>query len=168
MTYATPQDMIDAFGARECAMIADPDDSGTADQAVLGRALAAATNEINFAAGQRCPLPLTIGDPTVAQFLQQLCLDIARYRLTGTSGVTVTAACNDRYVEAKAQLDKVVAGKILLCDPNAVAAIVAAGGQGGLNPNAVTAGEAESVGAPRQLTPDSLCDYTHPRPTRFY
>src|SRR5450830_635439 len=116
MSYATLQDMIDEFGLREMQSIGDPDGTGTVDEARVGNALNKASEQIDFAAGQRCGLPLVINTPAVATFLQQLCIDIARYRLTGSSGITATDEVKDRYKEADIKLQHIISGKILLCE----------------------------------------------------
>ncbi|TCS38483.1 phage gp36-like protein [Paucimonas lemoignei] len=156
MPYATVQDMIDEFGQREMLAIADLDGVGEINQARVENALSKASEQIDFSAGQRCSLPLVITSPSVATFLKQLCLDIARYRLTGSSGVTVTEEVRDRYKEADSKLEKIISGKIVLCELNA-----ADGGDGGqgLQPGNLTAGEAYSEGADRIFTPGRMSDF---------
>jgi phage gp36-like protein len=145
MSYATPQDMINEFGQREMQSIGDPDDTGTIDLVRVQNALDKASEQIDFAAGQRCALPLTLTTPSVQTFLQQLCLEIARYRLTGSSGITVTDEVRDRYKEADEKLSKIISGKIVLCEQTDDAQ--------GLQPNNLTSGQAESECARRQLSP---------------
>jgi phage gp36-like protein len=154
MPYATVQDMIDEFGLREMLAIGDLDDTGAIDTARVENALSKASEQIDFSAGQRCSLPLTITSPSVATFLKQLCLDIARYRLTGSSGVTVTEEVRDRYKEADSKLEKIIGGKIVLCEQNA-----ADGSDGGLQPGNLTAGEAYHDGEERVFTRRSLRDF---------
>jgi phage gp36-like protein len=140
MPYATTQDMIDEFGQRELQAIGDPDGTGEIDTVRVENALARASEQIDFAAGQRCALPLTISSPSVATFLKQLCLDIARYRLTGSSGVTATDEVRDRYKEADAKLQQIIAGKIILCEMDQNGET----GGGGLQPGKLSAGEASA------------------------
>ncbi|WP_076591983.1 gp436 family protein [Herminiimonas arsenitoxidans] len=156
MTYATPQDMIAQYGEREMLAIADPDDTGDVDLAKVQLALDSASDQIDFSAGQRCALPLVINTPAVATFLKQLCMDIARYRMTGSSGVTATDEVKDRYKEADGNLKMIMSGKIILCAQSGDG--IASGGQG-LQPDSLTAGEAESEGAGRMFTSDRLHDY---------
>lgn len=156
MTYATPQDMIDQFAEREMRAIADLEDTGDIDLNRVQLALNNASEQIDFSAGQRCALPLVITSPSVATFLKQLCIDIARYRLTGSSGVSVTDEVKDRYKEANEKLDRIIAGKIVLCAQSGEG--VGSGGQG-LQPDNLTAGEAESESAGRMFTTDRLHDY---------
>lgn len=159
MSYAIPQDMVDEYGQREMQIIGDPDNTGAMVLARVQGALDRASEQIDFAAGQRCALPLVITTPSVATFLKQLCLDIARYRLTGSSGVTATDEVRDRYKEADAKLQQIIAGKIILC---AQVGIGADGGPAspGLQPTNLTAGEAEfDSGAPRRFDSDSLSDF---------
>lgn len=158
MSYATPQDMIDEFGQREIQIIGDPDNTGAIVTARVQNALDRASEQIDFAAGQRCALPLTIATPAVATFLKQLCLDIARYRLTGSSGITATDEVRKRYEEADAKLQQIMAGKIILCAQVGIGAD-GAGAAGGLQPNNLTAGEAEFDAPGRRLTDGSLGDW---------
>jgi phage gp36-like protein len=150
-SYATPQQMIDEFSEREMLAIADPDDAGEVDLTRVQNALDSASEQIDFSVGQRCALPLVITSPSVASFLKRLCLDIARYRLTGSGGVTVTDEVKDRYKEADEKLSKIAAGKIVVCELNA--------DQGGLAPGDLSAGEAESESSTRVFTASSLSDF---------
>lgn len=156
MAYATLQDMIDEFGQREIQIIGDPDGTGSIVTARVDNALAKASEQIDFAAGQRCALPLAVTAPAMATFLKQLCLDIARYRLTGSSGITATEEVKDRYKEADGKLGQIIAGKIILCEQTGQGL---GGGGNGLQPASLTAGEAEFDGAPRLFARGSLQDY---------
>lgn len=156
MPYATLQDMIDEFGQREIQIIGDPDGTGAVVATRVDNALAKASEQIDFAAGQRCALPLTIAEPSVATFLKQLCLDIARYRLTGSSGITATEEVKDRYKEADAKLGQIISGKIILCEQSSQG--IGTSGSG-LQPASLTAGEAEFDGEERVFTRTSLRDY---------
>jgi len=156
MSYATPQDMIDEFGIREMQIIGDPDGAGVVDQVRVQNALDKASEQIDFSAGQRCALPLAITSPSAATFLKQLCMDIARYRLTGASGITATDEVKDRYKEADAKLERIASGKILLCQQTGAGGI---GAPQGLSPENLTAGEASCDGIDRVLTRDSLADF---------
>jgi phage gp36-like protein len=149
-SYATPQDMIDEFSEREMLAIADLDDNGAIDTARVQNALNKASEQIDFSVGQRCALPLVITSPSVASFLKQLCLDIARYRLTGSGGVTVTDEVKDRYKEADEKLSKIACGKIIVCE-------LAAGE--GLAPGELTAGEAECESVERVFTASTMSDF---------
>lgn len=156
MPYAIPQDMIDEYGIREMQIIGDPDNTGAMVMARVQNALNKASEQIDFFAGQRCALPLVISSPSVATFLKQLCMDIARYRLTGSSGITATEVVKDRYKEAEETLQKISAGKIVLCAQGGTG--IASGGQG-LQPENLTAGEASSESAERTLTSKTLADH---------
>jgi phage gp36-like protein len=155
MPYATVQDMIDEFGNREMQIIGDPDGTGEMVTARVENALSKASEQIDFFAGQRCTLPMVITSPSVATFLKQLCMDIARYRLTGSSGITATDEVKDRYKEADTKLQSIACGKILLTDPTADGA----GNSGGLQPENLTAGEASFDAADRVFTRGALSDY---------
>jgi phage gp36-like protein len=153
MTYATPQAMIDEFGLREMQIIGDPDGTGAMVTARVQNALDKASEQIDFFAGQRCALPLVVTTPAVATFLSQLCMDIARYRLTGSSGITATDEVRDRYKEADAKLGQITSGKIVLCAQTGI------GPGSGLQPDNLTAGEATFDCAERRFTSDSLSDF---------
>ena len=155
MPYATPTDMIDEFGLREMRCIGDRDGTGDVVTTRVEYALGKASEQIDFAAGQRCALPLVINSPSVATFLKQLCVDIARYRLTGSSGITVTDDVRDRYKEAEAKLNQIITGKIVLCAQGAEAD----GGAQGLQPTNLSAGEAASESAERVFTRGTLSDF---------
>lgn len=158
MSYATPQNMIDEFALREMQSIGDPDGVGVIDMARVQNALSKASEQIDFFAGQRCALPLVIASPAVATFLSQLCMDIARYRLTGSSGITATDEVKDRYKEADAKLAQIASGKIILCSQTGIGPDGVPSG-GGLQPDNLTAGEAEFDGAPRRFGPGALDDF---------
>ncbi|OFJ46398.1 hypothetical protein BA896_021840 [Janthinobacterium lividum] len=157
MTYATPQNMIDEFGLREMQIIGDPDGTGAVVTARVQNALNKASEQIDFFAGQRCALPLVVSTPAVATFLNQLCMDIARYRLTGSSGISATDEVKERYKEADAKLAQITSGKIILCAQTGINSDGAT--SGGLQPTNLTAGEVEFDGAPRRFTSDALSDY---------
>lgn len=155
-SYATPQDMIDEFGIREMQIIGDPDATGEVVTARVQNALDKASEQIDFSAGQRCALPLVITSPSVATFLKQICIDVARYRLTGSSGITATDEVKDRYKEATANLEKVACGKIILCAQSGDG--IVSGGQG-LQPENLTAGTAESECDDRVFTKTTMSDF---------
>jgi phage gp36-like protein len=157
MTYATPQNMIDEFGLREMQIIGDPDGTGVVVMTRVQNALTKASEQIDFAAGQRCALPLAINTPSVATFLNQLCMDIARYRLTGASGITATEEVKERYKEADAKLAQIISGKIILCAQTGGDA--GSAGNSGLQPGNLTAGDAEFDAPGRVFGTGSLNDY---------
>lgn len=109
MTYATHQDMIDAFGEREVIAITDRENAGAINAAVLAKALAQADGEINPYLVGRVTLPLA-SVPTV--LVTHAC-DIARYRLTGSETVE-TETIARRYKDAIRFLEFVAAGKVSL------------------------------------------------------
>jgi phage gp36-like protein len=150
--------MVDEFGQREMRTIGDPDGTGEMVIERVQNALDKASDQIDFAAGQRCALPLDTSGPQVQTFLKQLCMDIARYRLTGSSGITATDEVRDRYKEADGKLQQIISGKIILCAQVGIGA----GGpaSGGLQPDNLTAGEATvDIGGPRTFGPGALNDY---------
>ena len=160
--YCTIQDVVDAFGLREINMIADRDNDGDYEPAVVQAHLDRAEEQINFAVAQRCALPLVAPAPEILGRLKQWTLDITRYRLTGSSGVTVTSDVDMRYKEAKEDLDKVTAGKIMLCVASSTGGV--GGGSNGLNPTPLSAGMAEVVetdaGCCQKFSMGALRDFT--------
>jgi phage gp36-like protein len=157
MSYATPQNMIDEFGLREMQIIGDPDGTGAVVTSRVQNALDKASEQINFFAGQRCPLPLVVATPSAATFLSQLCMDIARYRLTGSSGITATDEVKERYKEADAKLVQIASGKIVLCDQTASGANGT--GNGGLQPDSLTPGTVEFDAGERVFGAGALSDF---------
>lgn len=151
MSYASVQLMVDEFGARELDMIADRDRNGAFEPAVIQKALDTATEQINFAVAQRCQLPLVSPSAEVIGMLSRWCMDIARYRLSGSSGVVVTDDVHDRYKEARDDLDRIIAGKIVLCKQGDT--------QNGLSATDLTAGMVESFGAERVINSSRLSEF---------
>lgn len=92
MIYAQVQDMIDRFGDLEIIQISDRDADGLIDEDVVQTALADASAEIDAYLGR---YPKTFQQPPL--ILTRLCCDIARYRLSATSGVTITEEIKNRY-----------------------------------------------------------------------
>lgn len=78
MTYATHDDMIQAFGEDELIELTDRAETGEMDDTVIAGALAAAAAEIDGYVGRVAELPLA----RVPANLRQMALAIARYRLS--------------------------------------------------------------------------------------
>lgn len=79
MTYATAQDLRRRFGDADMNALADPDNTGLSDDAVLEAALADSDEEINgyiAAAGYALPLPVPVPNS-----VRYVATDIAHYRL---------------------------------------------------------------------------------------
>ena len=96
MAYATPQQMIDAFGESELIELTDHSGAGVVDLTVLGRVLDRATGEINPAV-RAAGLEPGISD----QLLTDLACDIARYHLYEDSDYEPATT---RYAEAQRKL----------------------------------------------------------------
>lgn len=90
--YANVADMVARFGDLEVIQISDRNADGMIDDDVVLVALADATAEIDAYLG-RFRQPFTETPP----ILKRLCCDIARYRLTATSGVQITDEIRNRY-----------------------------------------------------------------------
>jgi phage gp36-like protein len=156
MNYATPQDMIDDFGLREMLCIGDPENTGAVDLVHVSHALETASGAIDFAASQHNQLPLqNLPQPTIIK-LREVCCALARYKLTGSSGVTVTDVVKDRYAEVNLWLEKIALGKVFLVpQPGADA-----GSGGGMSAQNLTAGEASfNEGADRIFALGAFRDY---------
>lgn len=161
-SYVTVADVVQAFGMRELNMLADRNQDGVYEPDVVQSHILEAEQQINFAIAQRCQLPLLAPSVEILGRIKQWALDITRYRLTGSSGVTVTSDVDARYKEAKDDLDRVTSGKIILCAQSSRDAQGNLLGNG-LQPNNLTAGEAESEGCCRQWDAGSLRDFLRPR-----
>lgn len=92
MAYATVQDMVARFGDLEVMQITDRLNTGEIDPEVAMVALDDATAEIDAYLG-RFARPFAETPP----ILKRLCCDIARYRLSATSGVLITEEVRNRY-----------------------------------------------------------------------
>lgn len=77
MGYVTQQELADRYGSDELIAIADRDRDGTADAAVIDRAITDASAEIDSYLGTRYSVPLNPAPAAV----KSACADIARYRL---------------------------------------------------------------------------------------
>ncbi len=150
--YITVQDMVNAFGQREMDMLADRNLDGIFEAEVVQSHIEQAEGQINFSVSQRCAVPLVAPTAEIIGQLRQWALDITRFRLVGSGGVTATSDVDTRYKEAKEDLDKVMSGKMMLCAPSGLNGGVGGLGAGGLQPNNLTAGEAEPIDAT-----DSCC-----------
>ncbi|WP_320202465.1 gp436 family protein [Agrobacterium rosae] len=77
MSYASLADLIERAGEDEILQVADRDNDGVADPAVIEAALIHADNIANGFLAVRYALPLT----TVPDLLRTWCVSIARYHL---------------------------------------------------------------------------------------
>lgn len=107
--YATREDMIKAFGERECISLTDRDFAGQIDDEVLNAKLLQASAKIDSYLSGRYPTPWT-DTPGV---LVGYCCDIARYQLSG-AGTQCTEEIRERYEDATRYLERVAAGTITL------------------------------------------------------
>lgn len=107
--YATADDMVRKFGRSEVLSLADPEDTGEIDAAILDGALTDASAEIDTYLGGRYRLPL---DP-MPPHLATICCNIARYMLTGDERLE-TSAIDERYKAAVRYLELVASGKVTL------------------------------------------------------
>lgn len=106
MSYATPADAVSQLGEREVIALTDRDNLGTLDSVELQKALDQASGEIDLYLVGRYAIPLTVVPPLIATY----CVDIARYRLSG-SDVTETDPVRTRYKDALRFLEGIRDGK---------------------------------------------------------
>ncbi len=109
MTYATQQDLIDRFGARELIELTDRADppEGEIDAAVVAKALADADALVNGYAGKRYAVPLAPVPPLVVQIAG----DVARYLLHGDAPTEIV---KERYKQSERQLRDIADGRLVL------------------------------------------------------
>lgn len=109
MTYAIRDDMVRAFGEKECIALSDRDYTGAISDDVLNGGLMRASARIDSYLSGRYPLPWA-DTPGV---LVGTCCDIARYELTGAD-TQVTEEIRKRYEDAIRYLEGVASGRITL------------------------------------------------------
>jgi len=80
--YATQADIEARFGTNQVLLVADRDEDGNADAAVIAAALSAATGTIDSYVGQHYDLPLA----TVPEALKEACVVLAMHHLSGLPG----------------------------------------------------------------------------------
>ncbi|WP_304168581.1 gp436 family protein [Lonsdalea britannica] len=111
--YAARDDMVMAFGERECVSLTDRDFTGNIDDAVLNNALERASAEIDSYLAGRYPVPW----PDAPRVLVGRCCDIARYLLCG-AGTQMTEEIRARYEDVIRYLERVADGRISLRLPD--------------------------------------------------
>ncbi len=116
MTYASLSDLIDRYGAELILQHADRDHDGTADPAVVARALADADAEIDGWLASRYPVPVDPPSPR----LKALATEIAWYRLH-QDGTDDKSPSRLAYLDAIAYLRRVSDGSADL--PGAAGAV---------------------------------------------
>ena len=109
MAYATQQDIIDRYSLDELLILTDRDQDDQPDTAVVDRALADATAEIDTYLAARYQVPLS----SVPDVLLRLCVDIAIYRLS-TDRAGGTEERRKRYEDATAMLRLIAKGEVSL------------------------------------------------------
>lgn len=107
--YANREDMVRAFGERECISLTDRNYTGTINDDVLNGALEQASAEIDGYLCGRYPVPWA-DEPRV---LVIRCCNIARYLLCG-SDTQMTVEIRERYEVTIRYLEKIAGGKINL------------------------------------------------------
>ena len=107
--YATQADMEAIYGTDQVLLAADRDADGVVDPTSIASALSKATSEINSYIQARYNLPLS----TVTEHLEQICCDIAMFRLSADSHA-YTEERRERYKDAVKWLEKVAKGVVTL------------------------------------------------------
>lgn len=105
--YATKNDMILAFGERECISLTDTERLGKISEAVMDAALMRASAEIDGYLVARYRTPFT----DTARILIGRCCDITRYHLA-TAHRLLKDEIRLRYEDAVRFLEKVAEGRI--------------------------------------------------------
>lgn len=83
MPYATPTQFAQLFGPAQTAALQDPDHTGTLDPAIIERALANATGDIDLILGDRAAGVAT----SHPDFMVAACLHLARWHLGGNVAI---------------------------------------------------------------------------------
>lgn len=112
MPYITRDDIIASIGESDFVLLADRDDDGVADTAVVDRAIASAESEVSSYVGQRYALPLAETPPVLIGYT----VDVAVYRLADTPD-TMTEHRRQKYEDARAWLTKLAQGTVRLDVP---------------------------------------------------
>lgn len=144
MPYATETHLRDRYGDVSLLQLADRDRDGSADPAVIARALADADAEIDGYLAARYPVPVTPAPPR----LTDLACSIAWFKLHA-QGVAKDGPERMAYDDAVAYLVRVARGEVAL--PG-----VAAGAGGAGAPAAAAGSGAARSGAGRVFSRDSL------------
>lgn len=108
MPYATPNDIAELHGQQFLNDLADRDNSGTPDTAVVESAITAADAEINTYLAMRYTVPLTYNPiPAVVKIAS---VEIASYRLA-SNGLSLTEDIRKRYEDMIKLLLAIASGK---------------------------------------------------------
>lgn len=105
MSYASKQDMIDAFSEKELKQLTDREAAAVIDDAVLAKALVAADAEIDTYLAKRVATPLS----PVPVIVNSHACAIARYKLHKDS---VPEVVRNGYTDALAWLKRAAAGEV--------------------------------------------------------
>lgn len=121
MSYATIQQLTERYGERELRQITDPD-AQAVQSTVAERALADASEEIDFWIGRRYVLPLVLMNPLTdagttvcsAPVLVRCCCDIAMYRLQTLRPKDDIKDARTRYDDVLRLLKSIAEGEAIL------------------------------------------------------
>ncbi|WP_421173759.1 gp436 family protein [Aeromonas enteropelogenes] len=107
MTYATPTDLDERYGAYFITQLSDKDNLGERQELTITRALEDADELINGYLDGRYPLPLN----TVPRVLMRIACSVARYYL---EEACATERSDDDYKMAIKMLEKIGKGELSL------------------------------------------------------
>ena len=137
--YITQQDLIERIGKDELIILSDRDGTGEINTAVVERAIADATDEINMHLSSRYSMPL----PKVPETIKRLAVSLTVYWLSETE-VTMSDLMKGRYQNAVKTLKALADGSMRLGLPEAS------------TPNENTAGDVQLVSGERLHTRKTL------------
>lgn len=109
MSYATPQDAQDIYGAAQIAVCCDRDADGELDLTSFQTHLDMASAQMDAYLLGRYSLPLTF----VPAYFKQLCVDIARHNASDSEDVS-TLQIKERYKNAITYMELVAQNRVKL------------------------------------------------------
>ena len=117
MSYITQSDILKRLTAAELVQVADLDEDGSADSAVVERAIRDAESLVNSYIGTRVSVPLT----TVPDHVKTICVSMAVYYLY-LGRRSVTEDLRKQYDSDLQYLRDVAAGRVAIGDQDAAEA----------------------------------------------
>jgi phage gp36-like protein len=145
MAYATQADIVEIY-SEDALYVADRDGDGVVDADAVGRALQAASGQIDSFIGVRYALPLSAAD----DLLKQYCVDIAIYLLASGRNVQ-SDEHRQRFEDALKHLEKIGAGKANLIVPHDIVGADGAASSASAGPRPIVVG-----GPERQFTREKM------------
>lgn len=137
--YITQQELQDRIGEDELINLSDRNNEGAADPAVIDRAIADATDEINMHLSSRYQMPL----PAVPETIKRLAVNLTVYWLC-ESEAAMSDLIKERYSNAVKTLKSLASGTMRLGLPEAT------------TPNENSTGNVHLVSSERIMTRNRL------------